>query len=399
MDILSINWRKVVRIQLLISSVLSIYVLLFHQLILEPVSRIVLCLVCFITILNILPVTKINYFSQMVQWLNILFLPTCFSIIWQIFAWIAVDNWLQFRLLILILFWAIALLMFIPLIIDSMGQVNNWIGRLIVINIANVQYNYLFFEENLSNLQWLNAFNKTLLILLLVFFIQSIILNKMWFQSKSFDIKCKISNNWFTYLLLIFTVWFIGFRTFIYIAPTFSQALWNWKDNFYGIAFTPKIIFQSIKSGVMEELERYLMIMTILITFQKSKHRLAYILVISSIIFGLNHFINLLGKQQMIQTSEQVLIAIGLGLWLSVLYLYFGKLWIAMIVHIVVDLITLSVNDRFLPLGFTWFSDSDNFQIIPGFIIFIIPFLLTSLALFGESRKIMERNLDRLLML
>ena len=45
------------------------------------------------------------------------------------------------------------------------------------------------------------------------------------------------------------------------------------------------------------------------------------------------------------------------------------------------------------------FSDSDNFQIIPGFIIFIIPFLLTSLALFGKSRKIMERNLDRLLML
>lgn len=221
----------------------------------------------------------------------------------------------------------------------------------------------------------------------------------MWFQSKSFDIKCKISNNWFTCLLLIFTVWFIGFRTFIYIAPTFSQALWNWKDNFYGIAFTPKIIFQSIKSGVMEELERYLMIMTILITFQKSKHRLAYILAISSIVFGLNHFINLLGKQQMIQTSEQVLIAIGLGLWLSVLYLYFGKLWIAMIVHIVVDLITLSVNERFLPLGFTWFSDSDNFQIIPGFIIFIIPFLLTSLALFGKSRKIMERNLDRLLML
>lgn len=82
MDILSINWRKIVRIQLIISSVLSIYVLLFHQLILEPVSRIVLCLVCFITILNILPVTKINYFSQMVQWLNILFLPTCFSIIW-----------------------------------------------------------------------------------------------------------------------------------------------------------------------------------------------------------------------------------------------------------------------------------------------------------------------------
>lgn len=82
MDILSINWRKIVRIQLIISSVLSIYVLLFYQLILEPVSRIVLCLVCFITILNILPVTKINYFSQMVQWLNILFLPTCFSIIW-----------------------------------------------------------------------------------------------------------------------------------------------------------------------------------------------------------------------------------------------------------------------------------------------------------------------------
>lgn len=398
MKSLDINWQKVFKIQLFLSALLSIYILFFQQMILRPASRIGLSIICITFISNLIQI-KHHFYHKFVQWLNILFLPICFSMLWQITAWLVVGVMLQLKIIVMIVFWIIALLIFVPVIIVSMKPVNNWLARLLIINLTAVEYDYLIFKENLSQMPWLDAFNDSLAILILIFSLQTIILNKAWFKRKKINLinKTEKYKNWFTWFLLIFTIWFIGFRVFVYIAPTFSSALWNWGVNFYGINPTIKILCQSVKSGVVEELERYLMVMTILFAFPKNKHRISYIVVISSVIFGIIHFINLMGGQGTAQTTDQAITAISLGIWLVVLYLYFGKIWIDILVHTIVDLITMSVNNRSLPLGFTWFSNYSYYRLIPGFLATIIPIILLVLILFGKQRKIVDQNLDKLL--
>lgn len=146
---------------------------------------------------------------------------------------------------------------------------------------------------------------------------------------------------------------------YLLVFNTFSDGQ-TWQDKLFSFSYQPlhlkwEYLFRAIKAGLSEEvLFRYFILVCLLNHFSRSgrlKRAIFLSISLSSLIFGLVHSTNLLTGQDLPNTSMQILYATAIGFLFAVLYLYTGKLSLAIIYHALIDVLAFSVRDSQMITG------------------------------------------------
>ncbi|MGO1494890.1 MAG: CPBP family intramembrane glutamic endopeptidase [Lactobacillus helveticus] len=153
--------------------------------------------------------------------------------------------------------------------------------------------------------------------------------------------------------------------------------------------FAWKPFFDAISTGVSEETFRYLSIVTLLECLKETKHQVTFVVIISAMIFGAFHLLNVM-DEPFIAAISQVIMAFVRGLVWAIIYLYTGKLWAMMIIH--------GMYDYFMFLQPIGISTSNSIFIIYCVIEVIIPILLTIWMLTGKRYKVLQANARRIML-
>lgn len=153
-----------------------------------------------------------------------------------------------------------------------------------------------------------------------------------------------------------------------------------------------RLTCQAFEAGLAEEsLFRFALLGILFYAWRNVKQRLPLAIITSSALFGLAHLINLSRGQGTALTFYQVSIAFLLGLFLAVIYVYTGQLWLTMLMHFSLDWFSfLATGSTTLTGALTsadWWSLLALFVILGGFSLWMM---------FGTRRKVMERHVKRL---
>ncbi|WP_236629287.1 MULTISPECIES: CPBP family intramembrane glutamic endopeptidase [Lactobacillus] len=161
-------------------------------------------------------------------------------------------------------------------------------------------------------------------------------------------------------------------------------------------SFTILNFTNALEPGILEETQRYLMIVVFLWGFRYDRnYRVPLAVYASGIIFGLSHLSNFGWNGETAQAVfAQVIGVMGSGFLWAVLYLYTGKLWLPMMFHFLMDyLINLQTGWNSAGWSFDdWMTDYLNLILIVG-----VPLLFTVWMMYGKRRQALEENADRLL--
>ncbi|WP_076459562.1 CPBP family intramembrane glutamic endopeptidase [Limosilactobacillus caccae] len=147
----------------------------------------------------------------------------------------------------------------------------------------------------------------------------------------------------------------------------------------------------AFEAAVMEEsLFRFAILGILFYAWRNVKQRLPLALVTSSVLFGVVHLTNY-GSQEWSMTVLQAITAAGIGLFFATVYVYTGQLWLAMMMHFLLDWTAFIASDSTLMTGKVtmadWISTAIELLVFGG---------ITAWMMFGQRRKVMERHVDRL---
>lgn len=93
----------------------------------------------------------------------------------------------------------------------------------------------------------------------------------------------------------------------------------------------------SLESGIGEEtLCRFAILTLLMILCRHSKWKVALVIFTSSLIFGLLHFINLIDQSWSLTVYQFCFTTIS-GIFFALIFLYTGRLWLAMVIHFAMD--------------------------------------------------------------
>lgn len=163
-------------------------------------------------------------------------------------------------------------------------------------------------------------------------------------------------------------------------------------DLFYNI---PNLT-AAIEPGILEETERYLLIVIFLAGFNRfPKYRIPVAIYGSAILFGLSHLSNFgWHGESFTATIAQVIGVMGSAFIWAELYLYTGKLWLPMIYHFLMDYIS-DLQSGWNSAGWSWNGEITDY--IYTVLIVGVPLLFSIWMLFGKRRQVMEDNADLIL--
>ncbi|CDI61894.1 MULTISPECIES: hypothetical protein [Lactobacillales] len=159
-------------------------------------------------VVSVLPVLVLafNWLKQkfvFTRWLTIVIMPAILSITWYILF----HNILQhvgFKLIIAIIFSLILLVMDLPVAVMAIGQVQNWLGRL----IAACYFDMVLLSSTAIELkpQGFNALISFGLMAGVTAFFAAMLIAKCWGFNFNPDLKWQRSSNWsnLTLVLLLF---------------------------------------------------------------------------------------------------------------------------------------------------------------------------------------------------
>lgn len=147
----------------------------------------------------------------------------------------------------------------------------------------------------------------------------------------------------------------------------------------------------AFEAAVLEEsLFRFAILGILFYAWRNVKHRLPLALAASSLFFGLVHLTNY-GPQEWEMTLLQAVSAAGIGLFFATVYVYTGQLWLAMLMHFLLDWTAFIASDSTLMTGKVTLADWLGTAI--ELIIFIG---IAAWMMYGQRRKVMERHVARL---
>lgn len=291
------------------------------------------------------------------------------------------------------------LLVDIPVVVVNFPVVKNWFMRLFMIFILYLNYSYNV-NRFLGTSGVIKAIIRSGVIIALATFILAFFITRAWQLKFQWNLKLGKSKNfqWLALiLLLIFSVWFAFFNSFVTLAPSLADLLCFWQWDFSTFEVTLNSVLAAIEAGIFEETLRYLNLVILLVAMRNFKYRMIFAIVISSILFSLSHLGNLgistfLIKFDLETTLQQVIYTFGAGMLFAVIYLYTGKLWLSISIHGLIDLIALSETPltRIVSPLITdgWIS---------AIIILLIPLVVTLLMMTGKRKKFMEENVGRII--
>lgn len=291
------------------------------------------------------------------------------------------------------------LLVDIPVVVVNFPVVKNWFMRLFMIFILYLNYSYNV-NRFLGTSGVIKAIIRSGVIIALATFILAFFIAQAWQLKFQWNLKLGKNKNfqWLALiLLLIFSVWFAFFNSFVTLAPSLADLLYFWQWDLSTFEVTLNSVLAAIEAGIFEETLRYLNLVILLVAMRNFKYRIIFAIVISSILFSLSHLGNLgistfLIKFDLETTLQQVVYTFGAGMLFAVIYLYTGKLWLSISIHGLVDLIALSETPltRIVSPLITdgWIS---------AIIILLIPLVVALLMMTGKRKTFMEENVGRII--
>lgn len=291
------------------------------------------------------------------------------------------------------------LLVDIPVVVVNFPVVKNWFMRLFMIFILYLNYSYNV-NRFLGTSGVIKAIIRSGVIIALATFILAFFIAQAWQFKFQWNLKLGKSKNfqWLALiLLLIFSVWFAFFNSFVTLAPSLADLLYFWQWDLSTFEVTLNSVLAAIEAGIFEETLRYLNLVILLVAMRNFKYRMIFAIVISSILFSLSHLGNLgistfLIKFDLETTLQQVVYTFGAGMLFAVIYLYTGKLWLSISIHGLVDLIALSETPltRIVSPLITdgWIS---------AIVILLIPLVVALLMMTGKRKTFMEENVGRII--
>ena len=395
-------WNKLLDIELIIGMIVSIIIGIVG----ESLPRLYWSRMCWIalTILLLNFILKIwgkNKHSIKIasQWLGSLTLILIFNFL--IYTTTSMLNLMVKPLVLVSSIVGIVLLLLvdIPVVVVNFPVVKNWFMRLFMIFILYLNYSYNV-NRFLGTSGVIKAIIRSGVIIALATFILAFFITRAWQLKFQWNLKLGKSKNfqWLALiLLLIFSVWFAFFNSFVTLAPSLADLLCFWQWDFSTFEVTLNSVLAAIEAGIFEETLRYLNLVILLVAMRNFKYRMIFAIVISSILFSLSHLGNLgistfLIKFDLETTLQQVVYTFGAGMLFAVIYLYTGKLWLSIPIHGLVDLIALSETPltRIVSPLITdgWIS---------AIIILLIPLVVALLMMTGKRKKFMEENVGRII--
>lgn len=156
--------------------------------------------------------------------------------------------------------------------------------------------------------------------------------------------------------------------------------------------FTLNSFSQAAEAGIMEEMNRYLVIIVLLYALRKNKWQVPITIFISALFFGLLHFANF-GWQKLAPTIAQVTSAFAIGIFFAAVYLYTGKLWLTMLMHFFVDFLIFLQENGDQP-G-TWNGSTGEWLV--AIISVVVPVCIYLWMISGKRILVMQENSDRIL--
>lgn len=395
-------WNKLLDIELIIGMVVSIIIGIVG----ESLPQLYWSRMCWIalTILLLNFILKIwgkNKHSIKIasQWLGSLTLILIFNFL--IYTTTSMLNLMVKPLVLVSSIVGIVLLLLvdIPVVVVNFPVVKNWFMRLFMIFILYLNYSYNV-NRFLGTSGVIKAIIRSGVIIALATFILAFFIAQAWQFKFQWNLKLGKSKNfqWLALiLLLIFSVWFAFFNSFVTLAPSLADLLYFWQWDLSTFEVTLNSVLAAIEAGIFEETLRYLNLVILLVAMRNFKYRMIFAIVISSILFSLSHLGNLgistfLIKFDLETTLQQVVYTFGAGMLFAVIYLYTGKLWLSISIHGLIDLIALSETPltRIVSPLITdgWIS---------AIIILLIPLVVALLMMTGKRKKFMEENVGRII--
>ncbi len=147
----------------------------------------------------------------------------------------------------------------------------------------------------------------------------------------------------------------------------------------------------AVEAGVAEEtLFRFAILGILFYAWRRWQNRLPLALATSSILFGLAHLTNIFA-QSWDNTLFQAITAAGIGLFFAVVYVYTGQLWLAMLMHGLLDWTGFASSGSTTMSGKLTPGDWVTALIEVAFFILIAVWMMH-----GQRRHVMNRHVARL---
>lgn len=333
---------------------------------------------------------KVDTFNR---WLMIIFLPLL-----SLGGWIELMNvvakiWPRMGAIVAFIFLLIGLVWLIPFAIAVGAEVKWTVPRLILVFWMMENLMEICTLGHIPGNKFFNTILSTGLWAAFPYTIWACFLARGWGYNFDFNLKFKKSINFsdgVLAFLIIFGIVDIIWNAFGGYGNNLFSVLFSYHAD--PMKFTLNSFSQAAEAGIMEEMNRYLVIIVLLYALRKNKWQVPVTIFISALFFGLLHFANF-GWQKLAPTIAQVTFAFGIGLFFAVVYLYTGKLWLTMLMHFFVDFLIFLQENGDQP-G-TWNGSTGEWLV--AIISVVVPVCIYLWMITGKRKLVMEENSRRIL--
>lgn len=341
--------------------------------------------------------SKLNF--EITRWLNLLVFSSYFTVIWLEVGNFLILNFQQLEILWVLLLWAAYLILLLPLAVLYAGNLKNWFLMLIAVYFLDQQYGPDASLKISRNLSFLHSVTGQGVIAALALLIIACFLGKTWGYHFNPNLKFIKSYNFqkSAFILLIaFATLDLFYNAFNATDKQIWSAFFGYSITIYSKYFTLPNLTSAIEPGILEETERYLMILIFLTGFKYvRKWRIPIAVYASGILFGLSHAGNVGWYGETLSaTIAQVIGVMGSGFLWAVLYLYTGKLWLPMLFHFLMDYL-VDLQSGWNSAGWTFTGYASDY--IQEILMVGVPLAVTIWMMYGKRRTVLEENADRLL--
>ena len=341
--------------------------------------------------------SKISY--EINRWFTLWLLSDLFIDTWLKVGNYFLLNFKQLEILCVLLLWAAYLVLLLPLAVLYAGDLKKWYLRLIAVYLLDQQYGpdqLLLVSKNLRimhSITWQGVIAALALLILACF------LGYAWGYRFNPNLKFVKSRN-FQMSIFVIVIAFATIDLFYNAFSDYDKQIWtaffSYSIDIQSKYLTIPNLTSAIEPGILEETERYLMVLIFIAGFNRfPKWRVPIAVYASGILFGLSHAGNVGWNGETLSAAiAQVIGVMGSGFLWAVLYLYSGKLWLPMIFHFLMDYLA-DLQSGWNSAGWQFSGWATDY--ISEILMVAVPLAFTIWMMFGQRRAVLEENANRLL--
>ncbi len=327
------------------------------------------------------------------RWLQCLAQPVIMVVVWAIMSReIIVRLQLPARG-VMIMTMAYFVVMFAPLAGIVGGELKNVVARIfypfwwfaILTSLLGAIY-----PEKFAGPQFFVLLIGTGALGALAFFLMAVAAMRSWELSWP-GIKPQFGRgfSWWSFCFLMVVA-------LVFIALNALGGITSWSDLVatlgpHNLLSNHEYLLSAFEAGVAEEtLCRFVILGALLVAFRNLAQQLPLAVVASALLFALMHLGNMLA-QPVSTTLLQVLGTFGLGLFFAVVYLYTGQLWLAMLLHFLLDWTAFAASGsttmNTVPTTSEWIAVGVEVVVFIGITVWMLT---------GDRRLVVDRHARRL---